>query len=362
MGRVSYLGLTLFLFACGQRPERARVGIAIEPAWYAAVRLAQADLGDVPMDVFGDSGRNVQATASALEYATWIADQHAAIVIGHSGSRGSVAAAAVYAARNVAQLAPLATSRELNRGGREVFSLVPDDSAEGAFIGAFVDTALHAKRAALLYHNDEYGLGIRDGVVAELGRRHVAVVDERFLIPQGETTVTLHVEPLLAAALRNGPDVIILGARVLESRDVAAYLRRVGRRIPVVSGDGAYVLPNTPAGRDLTPMDGMHIVRFWGPDRDSVSADFAMRFENRMGYPPEQAEAATYDAVMLVGRAVLAGARTPEAFRRFLNGLGKERPPLRGLLSSYQFAGGRPTGAVMEMATVHAGRLVVSKR
>lgn len=357
MGRACRFALLVLLAsACRRDAARARVGIAIEPAWYAAVRLAQEDLGDIPMDIVADSTRNVQVTASALEYATWLADNGAAVVIGHSGSRGSVAASAVYADRDVAQVAPLATSREL---APQVFSLVPDDSAEGAFIGAFVDTALHGTRVALLYHNDEYGLGIRDGVVSELGRRKIAVVDERFLVPQGEVNVSLHVEPLLEAALRSGPDVLVLGARVVETRNVGAYLRRTGRRIPVVSGDGAYVLPNTLQARDLSVMDGMHIVRFWGPDRDSISADFARRFEARTGYAPEQAEAATYDAVMLVGRAVREGARTSGDFRRFLAGLGRERPPVRGLLSTYEFERGRPVRALMEMGVVRGGQLTV---
>jgi ABC-type branched-subunit amino acid transport system substrate-binding protein len=211
---------------------------------------------------------------------------------------------------------------------------------------------------ALLYHHDEYGLGLRDGVAAELARRGVAIVDERFFAPEGTPSGARRVERLLAAALLARPDAIVLGARVAETRLVAASLRRQGRSLPVVAGDGSYVLPPSRQGRDLTDLEGVHIVRFWGADRDSASASFARRFEERYGYPPEQSEAFTYDAVMLVGAAARAGARTSEEFRRFFRGLGADQMVYSGIGGRYLFDRGRPRFPVMEMTTVRRGEML----
>jgi branched-chain amino acid transport system substrate-binding protein len=345
------------VLACGGEPSRARIGIALEPGWYPAMTLALEDLGTVPLEVIADSTRNVQLASSAMAYGEWLADQGVALVVGHSGSRGSVAASTIYQQRGVVQLAPMATSRELTRAGSQALALVPDDSVEGAVIAQFAAERLRASRVALLYHHDEYGLGIRDGVVAELARRGIDVVDERFFAPEGTPSGSLRVERLLAAALRSRPDAIILGARVAETRSVVAYLRRRGLQIPVVAGDGSYVLPPTAQGRRLHELDGVHIVRFWGPDIDSASVAFARRFEGRFGYPPEQSDAFTYDAVMLAGTAARAGARTPEQFRRYLEGLGTREQSHVGLGGVYVFDRGRPRYPLIEVATVRNGVL-----
>src|SRR5262249_23045674 len=156
---------------------RVRVGLAIERGWYAAFELARESMTDLPVEWISDSTRNVNAAASALQYAQWLTEQNVAAVVGHSGSRGSVAAAGIYNRAGIRPGAPVATSRELSAGHPWTYALVPDDSLEGSFIAAYVDTALSARRAFLLYHNDEYGVGIRDGVVAELTKRGIKVVD-----------------------------------------------------------------------------------------------------------------------------------------------------------------------------------------
>jgi ABC-type branched-subunit amino acid transport system substrate-binding protein len=98
-------------------------------------------------------------------------------VVGHGGSRASLAAAPVYNEAGIVQITPISTSRLLKSAGPWTFNLAPDDSVEGGFMGAFVADRLGAGRVTVYYVNDEYGAGLRDGVVAELERRGVAVVD-----------------------------------------------------------------------------------------------------------------------------------------------------------------------------------------
>jgi branched-chain amino acid transport system substrate-binding protein len=336
----------LFLSACRPDQSKVRIGIAVEPGWYSAVRLAQAKLADLPIEWVEDSTRNVQVASLAIDYASWLATQHVAAVVGHSGSRGSVAAGGIYAQEGIVQIAPIATARELTGHGRKAFGLAPNDSTEGAFIGAFVDSALHARRVALLYHQDEYGLGIRDGVAGELGRRSVRVVDERFLTPEGAGAegLTVDVQTLLAASLRSQPDAIVLGARIAETREIAAYIKKHHLNVPVVCSDGSYVLPPDPKSRVLTDLDGFYIVRFWDPDHDPAASAFAHSFRERYGYLPDQSEAYTYDALMLAGSAVRDGARSPADFARILGERGS-------------FINGRPRDAHIEMAIVREGVL-----
>ena len=355
-GRVRLLAL-LALAACGRDSSIVRVGIAVEPGWYPAVRLAQAELEDLPIQWFADSTSNVQVAASALDYAEWLASQRVAVIVGHSSSRGSVAASTVYGPRGIVQVAPVATTRKLNSPSGRTFGLVPDDSVEGAYIAAFVDTALHARRVAVLYHQDEFGIGIRDGVVGELDRRGIATVDERYFSPEGAVGVSVDVSVLLAAALRSAPDAIILGARIAETREVAAYLRGHSLKIPVVCSDGSYVLPPHQEERNLSDLEGFYIVRFWSPSRDSSASEFAERFRRRFGYVPDQSDAFTYDAVKLVGAAVREGARSPAGFSRAFGSTGLKGRSYAGVAGRYQFVNGRPREVRAEMTVVRGGVL-----
>jgi ABC-type branched-subunit amino acid transport system substrate-binding protein len=261
----------------------------------------------------------------------------------------------VYGPRGIVQIAPIATTRQLHAAGARAFGLVADDSTEGAYIGAFVDTVLHARRVALLYHLDEFGTGIRNGVVTELARRDLQTVDERSFAPEGATTAMVDVGVLLAAALRSTPDAIVLGARIGETREVAAYLRQHRLKIPVVCSDGSYVLP--PDQRDLSDVVGFYVVRFWSPERDSSAARFARVFRQRYGFSPDQSEALTYDALMMIGAAVKGGARSADDFARALNAMGRSAPAFVGIDGPYQFVEGRPRPVRAEIAVVRGGAL-----
>jgi ABC-type branched-subunit amino acid transport system substrate-binding protein len=183
-------------------------------------------------------------------------------------------------------------------------------------------------------------------------------VDERSFAPEGAPGPAIDVAVLLAAALKSSPDAIVLGAGIGETREVAAYLRQHRIRLPVVCSDGSYVLPPGRAARNLSDIDDFYVVRFWSAERDSASATFARRFEERFGYPPDQSEALTYDAVMLMGAAVRDGARTPAEFQEILYDYGEDKPALRGLANpGYEFRGGRPTRSTAEMGVVRGGVL-----
>jgi ABC-type branched-subunit amino acid transport system substrate-binding protein len=98
-------------------------------------------------------------------------------VVFHQGSRESLLLAPMFREAQVPLLLTSATSRRLRETGPWTFMLAPDDSAEGAFIGSFAAARLGAHSATLFYVVDEYGTGLRDGVMSALRERGVAVLD-----------------------------------------------------------------------------------------------------------------------------------------------------------------------------------------
>lgn len=272
-------------------------------------------------------------------------------VVGHGGSRSSLAAAPVYNEAGLVQVVPTGTSSILRDAGPWTFMLAADDSAEGAFIGAFLHQQLAARRVSVFYVRDEYGLGLRDGLVAELRTRGVAVVDE---VP---FEVVNNLETLVAASLRRGrPDAVVIAGRAGEAAKIARTLHQAAPSIRVVAGDGALVVPIL---TDLAgpALDSMYAVAFWLPDApDSLSQAFVARFRRLVGREPAPHEAMARDAVMLLAEAVRAAGADRDAVRQYLRELGESRPPYRGVTGAIEFGPGRATR--FTMARIRDGRPV----
>jgi branched-chain amino acid transport system substrate-binding protein len=270
-------------------------------------------------------------------------------IVGHGGSRGSLAAAPIYAAAGIPQIVPTGTSRLLGQAGPWTFVLPPNDSIEGALIGRFTAERFGARRVVLFFTNDEYGVGLRDGVVAELAQRGVAVMSQVGVDPGSD------IPTLVDAALRRAaPDAFILAAR----RETGRVARAAYGRVPhlrVVAGDGAVDVPSLVALAG-PGADSIYVVAFWLADApDSISRAFVERFHRITGRDPGPDDAMNHDALMLLARAVREVGPDRAALRRYLETLGTSRPPYHGITGEITFLPGRSPRLVM--ARLRGGRL-----
>ncbi|HKC40039.1 MAG TPA: ABC transporter substrate-binding protein, partial [Gemmatimonadales bacterium] len=203
--------LLILLGGCKSEPRTAVIGYAF-PLWgTTTVQVARDEIGSWPaggtaIRIVYDSITQGDPPDIEVMRAQRLAETpNLVAVVGHGGSRGSLAAAPIYAAAGIPQIVPTSTSRLLRQAGPWAFRLAPDDSTEGALIGRFAAERLGARRVLLFFTNDEYGVGLRDGVLAELAARDVAVLDKVGVDPSSD------VATLFAASLRRGiPDVIVV--------------------------------------------------------------------------------------------------------------------------------------------------------
>lgn len=262
-------------------------------------------------------------------------------VVGHGGSRGSLAAAPVYNEAGVPQIVPMGTSQLLRTAGPWTFTLAPDDSVEGAFIGSFIAKRSSVDAASIFYVNDEYGTGLRQGVLAEFRRHGIDVLDQVPVDPTSDFA------PLVEASLRNGrPGAVVLATRhVAAGRMARLFLERVPG-VRLVAGDGA-LNPNLP--REAGPAaDSIHVVAFWTADSPApISRAFVERFRRLIGREPLSFDAMTHDALMLLATAVREAGPDREAIRQYLLDLGRARPAYRGVTGPITFQDDRPTRLVM---------------
>ncbi len=327
------IGLPVRACSDGGRPV---IGFAYTQPSAPYLELARAALAErgtpSPLFLF-DSAAVTETSDDAIALATrFAARSDIAIVVGPSNSRHALATAPAYNAAGLPHLIPSATSRRLRNSGPATFTLAPDDSIEGEFLARFAWQDLRARRALLFYINDEYGEGLRTGIVSSFAAQGGEVLES---IPLGSE---MDVPTLMTAALRrHHPDVIFAAARSHETGLILRVLHDTRSALPVVAGDGAY-LPaqlERASGGDLT---GLYVLAFWVYDStDPAHRAFAERVRRILGAEPTPEDALTEDALVLATAARRAAGPDRLAVRRWLAELGQGRPPFRGITGDISF-------------------------
>jgi branched-chain amino acid transport system substrate-binding protein len=325
--------------------EPAVIGVAFQGLGVDAVAVARDELAEWTSPVHLTFDTTLMGDPADIEVAraTHIAKTPGlAAVVGHGSSRGSLAAAPVYHDARIPQIVPTGTSRLLEQAGPWTFALAPNDSVEGAFIAEYVAGALAARTVTIFFVNDEYGVGLRDGVLAGLHARGVVVIDEVSVDPRSDFSVVVE------ASIRRGvPDVVVSAARWVETGAIARLFHARMPGTPVVAGDGALLMPDL--AREVgDAASSLVVVSFWLPDApDSLGHAFAERFRRVIGREPVGTHAMTHDAIMLAATAIREVGSNPDAVRQYLASLGIARSPYRGVTGPIAFTPGRRTNFVM---------------
>lgn len=329
--------------ACGRDRGPVTIGVVFPPtnipmAFLAADQInAAGGIRGRPVVIVVDTivGADEQADLE-IRRARVIVRAGPVGVIGHGGSRGSLAAAPVYNEAHVVQLVPTGTSRLLAQAGPWTLALPPNDSVEGAFIARFVTDRLHARSVAILYVNDEYGSGLRDGVLAGLRPAGVRVLSDARYDLRSNLAV------LVDAAVAGGaPDVVIVAGRTAQTATIARRLHDRGLATRVVAGDGSQMasLLIQYAG---PAAQGIYVVAFWlpGAPDDTAGARFVRDTWRHVSREPGAGDVMLYDGVRLLAAAVAEVGDDPERVLLYLKELGRSRPRYRGIVGEFGFGEG----------------------
>jgi ABC-type branched-subunit amino acid transport system substrate-binding protein len=350
------LAALLLLGACrGERRDPA-IGFTYSFGDPALVAFMQAELDRVrPEDaprirvVSADSGGWTALAgtilAAEVKRATLLAgDADVVAVVGLGGSREALQVVPVYREAHLAQLVPTATSRLLSGAGDWTFVMVPNDSVQGEFIGAYADSVLGARSVAVFYVPDEYGIGLAAGTAAALDARGLALLDRvpvrltlDCLLPGAPAVYADHAAQL---ALRGTPDAVVLAMRTTEAACMARALRARWPRVALVAGDGTY-LDSGLLHRAGVAAEGLHIVAFWHPGIPAdASRAYAAAYQAALGRWPRHADAVFYDAVRLAADAIWSVGADRERVHRYILSLGRGRPAYQGITGEIAFTPG----------------------
>ena len=298
-----------------------------------------------------DSGSENTAVRVAEQLS---ADPAIVAVVGHLSSDPSRAAVRVYggATSPVVMVSPSASSPDLAGINPYFFRVCPSDLQHGPQLARFAWQTLAARRAGIIYLNNDYGRGVRRTFTTEFARLGGVVVEAD---PYVVTTQSL--EPYLSRMRRaGGVDVLVLAAERPGAELALREMRALGMRWPVIGGDA---LTGIEAAGALA--EGVHVSTAYLPDRQgernaTFVADYAGAYG---GQRPDHRGAGTYDAIYLLARAIAAAGPGRRAVRDYLAQVGRGKPPFEGVTGTIVFdANGDVPGKQVVIGVVRGGRLL----
>ncbi len=246
---------------------------------------------------FGDDvGTEKEAKAVATRFAT---DRRILAVVGHFNSACSLAGKGIYKENGIVELSPGSTNVDVCQGSDWTFRNLYRDDFQGAFIAGYIKKFLtEYESVGILFENDDYGRGLRDGFVAEAKKISLSVVVEN-AYDRDTTDYTAQLTNLKA----ENPDIILISGLYGQAALIVKQARGLGINAQFFGADGIDSPEFIKIAGDAA--NGTYLATpFTFGAGGEEAAKVAKAFEAEFGVPPDTWAALTYDAMGMIADAI----------------------------------------------------------
>lgn len=254
-----------------------------------------------------DQGKNDQAVIVANNF---VKNNKMVLVVGHFNSTCSLAAKPIYNQSKIVQFSPGSTNVAVCEGGPYTFRNLYRDDYQGEFLADFAKNDLGAKKAAVFYDNDDYGIGLKNAFLRKAKEIGLEVVGEEAYVREQTFDYSTGLDKFAARQ----PDVIFVSGLYNEAAAIVKLARGKGIKVPFMGGDGV----DSPGFLKIAggAAEGTFVVSpFVFTDDNEKAQDMADAFEAEFGQMPDTWAALSYDAVMMAADIVKAAGTDREKIR-----------------------------------------------
>ena len=256
-------------------------------------------------------------------------------VVGHPESGTTLNAINEYAdtkndgANGVVAISPTGTSPALSGANRWLFRVCPSDVQASRAVARYLLDSLHARRASVIYRNDEYGKDWAKSF-GDAYREGNGVVVQRDPYLQGATAWDAYAGYLKQLK----PDVLLFPGSQEDALEALRAMRKAGVSTPLIGGDATSGLEANAA-----EFPDVHYTAFFlarratSPEAKAFIAAYTAAFKEE----PDQRAALAYDAAMLIGRGVVEVGADRAKIRDYVESIGRERPAMAGVAGPLAF-------------------------
>ena len=221
-------------------------------------------------------------------------------VVGHYNSSCTLAGAPIYAKAKVTELSYGSTSPAVTDAGPYTFRNITTDAYDGAFVAQWTFDEGY-KKIAILYENNDYGLGLANVYAAKIKALGGQVVmQEPYQL--GETK---DFSALLTKMKGLSPDALFIAGEYNESAMIIKQGIRLGLKPPVFGSNGLYSDALIQLGG--ADVEGVRVIGAFIASSASATPEakaFIDAFTAKYGSAPDIWGAFAYDAMNLMIDAV----------------------------------------------------------
>lgn len=232
---------------------------------------------------------------------------HVSAIAGPTCSGESFSTSAIVNDNKVPTVSPSATNAKLSTdAGDYWFRVSPSDAFQGRLMADYAKQELGAKRAAVLYLNNDWGLGLKDEFVAEFKKSGGQIAITETIEPD-----TTDVRTQLTKIRALNSDLIYMPCFPKECAVALKQMSDMGIKTQVLGADGAddpatlATLGNAANGFTLTVPSG-------------AGEEFNAKFKAKYGTDAGAYAAQSYDAVMVLAKAAAETDGSGEAMKGYL--------------------------------------------
>ncbi|MCH7568301.1 MAG: penicillin-binding protein activator [Nanoarchaeota archaeon] len=298
----SFGGLTGSVILASDATDVVRIGFMAPLTGDAAsygesikrgVELARKDSGLNNIEItFEDSGCEPKGAVNSIN--KLISVNRVQAIVGEVCSGATLAAAPIAERNDVVLISSSSTSPKITEAGDYIFRTVPSDALQGNF-GAQLVYEKGYRKLAILYSNEEYGLGFNNVLVDRFQGQ--VVTSEAF--ERGASDLRTQ----LTKIKNSGADSIYIISNSPDSSIAALkQIKELGLNIKLFGSEGLKSADILEAG---SAAEGLILTTV-----SSGTTDFAENHKRVYGEEPGPFAAQAYDAFMAVAKAIKQGAKT----------------------------------------------------
>ena len=235
----------------------------------------------------------------AVTVAQQLKDAGAVAVVGHLNSGASIPASKIYNDAKIVQISPSATNPTLtHQGFKYVFRVVGQDVAQGKADADFLIKTLGCKKIGIVDDKTAYGQGLADYVNDAVSSAGGTVVGREHTTDK-DTDFTAQLTSLKG----KNPDAIFFGGIYPQAGPMAAQMKKLGLKIPLMGGDGIHSGKFIELAGDAK--DG-NFATDAGPDnaKNPAFADFNTKYKAQFKQDVVQYAPEAYDAANIIINAI----------------------------------------------------------
>lgn len=311
---VGALALSGLLQGCDKTPATIKIGVA-QPLTGNLAALGQDLLNGVTLAVdelnkegFKLSGKPVSFEIVAVddranadtgkEVARQLVDAGVVAVIGHLNSGVSIAAAPIYAEKNIAQLAISTNPKFTALGFNTTFRLVANDTLQAKAMGSFSAAQFKASKYAVLDDGTPYGKDLAGGAAA-----HLKAANKEIVLQQSFDEKTTQFDELAARLKATGTEVIVSTLNDFQIIALLDALKKVNHtQVYILGGD---TIKTTLMLKGAGIVRGLYATSPILDAREfSAGAAFLEKYQAKFKMAPAYGGHYTYDAMHVLAAAI----------------------------------------------------------